>query len=259
MKALPLTMAVFACLCLQQANSDPCITAPEDGQQSVNYELLSGWPARDLQLLVDEYTYAQKFSRHQDALDAGFAPGDVVYGEALIPGRSFGREAVRSWKRAYARAGHKEYIRRLLPILRGPSLDWTLVAVALDSCLRVPAWEEVQAIDNCRFTFSAGLRTGSEGLSVAPARVTVVGGRCAPWPSRLFTSKGDSVQYERSGNGSVMVTLGTTRGEPVHAMLAPLRVPRMLDEPVLEERKRPQIEVVSLYRSRDYRVIQPHV
>ncbi len=139
MKALPLTIAVFACLCLQQANSAPCIAAPQDGERSVNDELLSTWPARDLQLLVDEYTYAQMFSRHQDALDAGFAPGDVVYGQTLIPGRSFGREAVRSWKRAYARAGHKEYLRRLLPMLRGRSPDSTLVAVALDSCLRAPA------------------------------------------------------------------------------------------------------------------------
>jgi len=256
MRLLLLIIALIAGLDLHQANAESCINTPRDEHRSADYELLSNWSAKDLQLLVDEYSYAQKFSQHQDALNGGFALGDVVYRQILTPGRSFGRNAVRSWKRAYLQSGHKEYTRRLKPMLRGRNLDQTLVAVAQDSCLRAPASGEVQAIDNCRFNFSAGLRPESEGLSVAPSRLTIVGGRCAPWPSRGLISRGHSVRCERSGNGGVMVTLGLTRGEPVQTMLPPLRVRKVPDEPVLEERTRPQVEVLSLYRSRDYRVVE---
>jgi len=92
------------------AKGESCLSPLEDGATALaGYEVLAGWPVADLQLLVDEYAYGQKFSRHQDAFGAGFAPGDIAYGETLQPGGSFKRGAVRSWKKTYAQTRRKDY------------------------------------------------------------------------------------------------------------------------------------------------------
>jgi len=256
-RAALLVAVLFARGFLPDAKGESCLSPLEDGATaSAGYELLAGWPVADLQLLVDEYAYGHNFSRHQDAFGAGFAPGDIAYGETLEPGGSFKRGAVRSWKKTYAETRRKDYVRRIQPLLRGITLDRTLIETAMHSCLRFPGWSKLTAKDNCRFAFSAGLREVSAGMPVSPLRLSVVGGRCSAWPSRPLRIAGQSVECERSGNGSVTVTLETTRGQPLRAMLPPLRVRKAPEEPVLEERVQSQLEVVSLYRSRDYRVVE---
>jgi hypothetical protein len=93
-------------------------------------------------------------------------------------------------------------------------------------------------------------------MQVSPVKLNVIGGRCSRWPDRPLRVAGDSVQCERSGNGSVTVSLETTRGEPVRETLAALRVRQVPHEPELEQTMAKQIEVLALYRSRDYRVMQ---
>jgi hypothetical protein len=248
--------ALLACLWLPHARGESCLVSPDERVPGAGYELLVNWSPEDLQLLVDEYAYRHDFADHQAALDAGFGPGDVVYGEALRPGGIFRPEAVRSWRQAYAQGRQRNYARRIEPRLQGRDLDSPLVQTALDSCLRAPAWTKVAATDACRFTFSAGVRSASQALRLSAVRLTVVGGRCEAWPKGALTVAGHSVQCERSGNGSVTVTLHTTRGQPLQQFLPPLQTRKAPDEPVLEAGGKPQIEVISLYRTRDFRVVE---
>ncbi len=118
-------------------------------------------------------------------------------------------------------------------------------------------WAEIKALDDCRFTFAAGLSpTASRKASSQPIKFRVSGGRCQPWPNRPLAVVGTSVQCARSGNGSVTVTLETT-AMVLKKVLSPLPAHRVPDEPVLEkQRSPPQTEVLTLYRSRDYRPIE---
>jgi hypothetical protein len=104
-------------------------------------------------------------------------------------------------------------------------------------------WAELKALDNCRFTFAAGLsRTASGRASSRPLKFRVSGGRCQPWPNRPLTAPGTSVLCVRSGNGSTTIALDTTDGV-LKKVLAPLATRRVPDEPVLEKRRsQPQTE-----------------
>src|SRR4249919_655109 len=118
----------------------------------------------------------------------------------------------------------------------------------LDPCY----WAELKALDECRFTFAAGLSpTTQKKLSSQPTRFRVSGGRCERWPNRPLNSAGTSVQCIRSGNGSANVTLETADGV-LERVLGPVPARRIPDEPVLEKGgSSPQIEVLTLYRWRD--------
>jgi len=117
-------------------------------------------------------------------------------------------------------------------------------------------WAEIKALDDCRFTFAAGLSpTASRKASPQPAKFRVNGGRCQRWPNRPLTEAGASVLCARSGSESVTVTLETTAAV-LKKVLAPLPA-RVPEEPVLEKRRSPpQTEVLTLYRSRDYRPME---
>jgi hypothetical protein len=118
-------------------------------------------------------------------------------------------------------------------------------------------WAELKAVDECRFTFAAGLSaTTQRKLSAQPTKFRVSGGRCERWPNRPLSSAGTSVQCVRSGNRSASVTLETADGV-LERTLKPVAAGRVPDEPVLEKgRSSPQIEVLSLHRSRDYHQVE---
>lgn len=248
-------LALLGTLSLAAA-AEPCLVVPQASGGSSDQALLKDWSAEDLQLLVDEYAYSKDFRRHQDALSAGFELGDVVYDERIARESAFRTQAVRKWKQAYVDGRRRDFVTRIAPMLGNRAPDLPLVKTALNSCLRAPAWGKVEPLDYCHFAFSAGLTAASKSMVVAPVRLSVVGGRCSPWPNRLLAARGHLVRCERSGNGSVTVTLDTTRGQPARGLLPALKVRSVPDEPVLEEKTVTQVEVVALYRSRDYRVME---
>ena len=146
---------------------------------------------------------------------------------------------------------------RSTPLAAEPCVEDLVERGAVRSCLPSGYWAEIKALDNCRFTFAAGLlapaRTKGGHL---PKKFHVRGGRCERWPNRPLNAAITSVECARSGNGGAAVTLETAHGV-VKKVLAPLPARRVPDEPVLEvERSAPQTEVLSLYRSRDYRLIE---
>jgi hypothetical protein len=127
----------------------------------------------------------------------------------------------------------------------------------VSSCLASGYWAELRPLDDCRFTFSVGRSASAEKKAgPQPIKFHVSGGRCAPWPKRPLRGTGTSVQCVRSGNGSTTVTLETTEGV-LKTELAPLPARRVPDEPILEKRPSPpQTEILTLYRSRDYRPVE---
>ena len=140
-----------------------------------------------------------------------------------------------------------------------PCLDERAGAKRSDAepCLNGAYWAQVKALDECRFTFAAGLSpTAQRKPSSQPLKFHVSGGRCERWPNRALNTAGTSVQCVRSGNGGVTVTLETAEGE-LQRVLGPVPTRPIPDEPVLEKgRSPPKIEVLTLYRSRDYRQVE---
>ena len=127
-----------------------------------------------------------------------------------------------------------------------------------DSCPRDGLWAELRPLNDCRFTFTAGYgpEAHSKRGTPQPIKFQVSGGRCEVWPGRPLNATGTSVQCARSGNGSATVILETSAGV-LKKVLAPILARRVPDEPVLEKvRSPPQIEVVALYRSRDFRPVE---
>jgi hypothetical protein len=118
-------------------------------------------------------------------------------------------------------------------------------------------WAQLKAMGDCRFTFAAGLSPAApKGMSPRPLKFRISGGRCERWPNRPLSASGASVQCARSGNGATTVILETTEGV-LKRVLAPLPARRIPDEPVLEQRpSSPQNEILTLYRSRDYRQVE---
>ncbi len=126
-----------------------------------------------------------------------------------------------------------------------------------EPCLDSGYWAQINSLDDCRFTFSAGLLpTAQKKASALPVSFQVSGGRCERWPNRSLNVAGTSVLCARSGNGSAIVTLQTRRGE-LRRVLGPVAARRIPDEPVLETRRSPpKVQVLTLYRSRDYRQVE---
>jgi hypothetical protein len=223
-----------------------------------DYSVIAGWSKGDLRLLLEEYSYLHQWMRHSDAVSAGFLYGDEVYAEALSPTGVFDPRRVDAWKAVYAKTRRADYVKRLGSQLDAHMLDKNLVAAVLDSCLRNGWWAELKPLDDCRFTFTAGFRPqGRKELGTQPIKFHVSGGRCDPWPNRPIDATGISVPCVRSGNGSATVTLEIGDGSVLKKQLAAVPVRRVPDEPVLEKRPAPrEIEVLTLYRSRDYRQIE---
>jgi len=146
---MPLTVAAGGCLVLSS-------TVP----QTKPYLAIAAWPAADMRLLLDEVAYVNVWRRHSDAVAAGFDYGDELYGETLQPTGVFDMRRVEVWKRGYGKSRRKDYLKRLAPHVDANKIDSALVAAVLSSCLRQGPWAELIALDDCRFTFSAGFLCG---------------------------------------------------------------------------------------------------
>ena len=236
--------------------ADPCLIRPTNAQMSGAYAAVSGWGMTELQLLLDEYVYRQNWRRHSDAVAGGFRYGDEVFGETLRPGNAFDARRVKAWKVEYASGPRKGYLDALAPRLGNYSLDRQLVQAVLTSCLGTSLWSAVSSIDDCRFTFAAGVKAPETGSQVLPVELAVIGGRCEAWPDRPIGPKGGNIRCIRSGNGSVTVSFLTTRGGSAQQMLPPLKVGPSPPKPALERRmSEPLVETLTLYRARDYRLV----
>ena len=243
------------------AEAGSCLARPADAIDSDAYTVVAGWPPEDMQLLVNEFAFRHDWHKHSDAFAQGFGRGDEVYGESLTLGGEFDQRRVDAWKRSYIKKHQVDYLKRLAPHVGKLRIDRELVAALLSSCLRRGVWAVVEPMDDCQFKFSAGLwpeqRRKADAL---PVRFGVSGGRCEPWPNQPLTSAETAVSCVRSGNGGTKVTLELADGTVVGKTLAPLVARRLPDEPLLENRsasKAPEIEVITLFRSRDYRQVQP--
>jgi hypothetical protein len=139
-------------------------------------------------------------------------------------------------------------------------VDRALVAALLSSCLRRGAWAVVEPIDECQFKFSAGLWPEQRHKADShPVKLAVLGGRCEPWPTQPLATTDTSVSCVRSGNGGLQITLELADGTVLVRSLAPLVTRHIPDEPLLENKSAsttPEIEVITLFRSRDYRQVQ---
>jgi len=235
-----------------------CLVRSPTASQTKTYETISTWPAADMGLLLEEVAYVNTWQRHSDAVAAGFDYGDELYGETLKPGGVFDMRRVDAWKRGYSKSRRKDYLKRLAPQVDPTRIDRDLVAAVLSSCLRQGPWAELIPLDDCRFRFSAGF-SPMETAKPRPrsAKFVVNGGRCEPWPRGSLDATGRTVRCFRSGNGGVTVSLETSDGSVLRKLLAPLPVRRIPDEPVRQDKQsEPITEVVTLYRSRDYRSVE---
>ena len=238
------------------AADDACLPRPPNARMPLAYTVVSGWGTNELQLLVDEYTYQQKWRRHSDAVEGGFRYGDEVFGETLKPRNFFDAPRVKAWKLSYASGPRTRYLDALAPRLGDYSLDRQLIQAVLTSCFSTSLWSAVSPIDDCRFTFAAGVKAPETGPQVLPVELAVIGGRCEAWPDRPIGPKGRSIRCIRSGNGSVTVSLLATRAGSAQQMLPPLKVGPSPAKPALERRmSEPLVETLTLYRARDYRLV----
>jgi hypothetical protein len=241
---------------LPRVAADVCQLRPPNVQARGVYAVVSHWSASELQLLVDEYAYRQKWGVHREAVEGGFLYGDLVFGETLTPEGVFNLGHVRAWKSEYANRRRKQYIDGLQPQLANYPLDRDLIQTVLISCLRSSLWTKLSATDGCHFTFTAGVLALQPSQQVLPVELKVSGGRCEAWPDRPLDTRGQMVQCVRSGNGSVTLGLAATHAATVQQMLPPLRARAHPPEPMLEQgMSKPSIEVLALYRARDYQAV----
>jgi hypothetical protein len=254
MKAALVWVLVCISVSLTSARAESCLSQSADTSEL--HRLLAPFSAAQLQLLVDEFAYMRRFSSHAQALRSGFAVGDRVYGESLAYGVTFGKDSAVKWRRSYAEGRRALYAHKVAPLLKGRAPDVAMVQVALDSCLRTPAWSRLTGSDNCRFSFSAGLRETNKDAQILPTRLSVVGGRCARWPAGPLHTAGETIQCERSGDGSVTVELETQAGISLREVVPALQVAKLPEEPVQDVQRVVQTEVLGLYRSRDYRLME---
>jgi len=240
----------FACL------ADVCQLRSSNAQTDAIYSIVSRWPASKLRLLVDEFTYRQKWILHRDAVQSGFRYGDVVFGETLVPQGIFNPAHVGTWRSEYANEKRKQYVDEVAPQLVNHPVDRDLVGAVLNSCLRPDLWNKLVSADDCRFTFTVGVSASRPIQQVLPLEFSVGGGRCETWPNRPVDTKGQTVQCVRSGNGSVTLDLTTTHGVTAHGTLPPLKVRADPREPMLEQGAPGLVvEIFTLYRARDYQAV----
>jgi hypothetical protein len=238
------------------ALADGCAVPPPGAAEP--YPTLASLPARELQMVLDEYAFRHKWIRHAQALAAGFAEGDRVYGEALKRGNRFdaGRQA--QWRSAYNQAGHTEYLNRIAGRLDTTALTAPIVDWILRSCIRTRLWSTASSTDACRVRFAAGL-TGQEAhhARVMPVRFSVTGGRCRPWPAGKLSVEGAAVRCVRSGHAELRVELQTDLAGRTEQRLPAPPPPDAGPEPRQEARlSEPVAEAISLHRSLDYRLIR---
>jgi len=252
-KALFILMGVSVSM---TGRADSCAGPPPDLGEP--YTTLTGLPARELQVALDEYAFQRTWSRHAQALSAGFAEGDRVYGETLKRGRNFDAQRQAQWRRAYEKQGHTEYLEHIgarlnMAALKAPVVDWIL-----RSCIRPRLWSTASSTGACR----AGVAFGLAGLEarnahVVPRSFRVTGGRCESWPGGELTVQGTTVECVRSGNSELKVELQTNDAGRLEQQIPPPRQPDAGPEPRQETRlSEPVSEAISLHRALDYHLIR---
>lgn len=251
--------ALAACLLLLvslSAQADGC-TLPAAGAGEP-YVTLAGLSKRQFYLLLNEYMFVNDWKQHAQAVAAGFRPGSRVYGQVLKAKGRFDPKATAAWRRAYTKSGRAQFQAELGETIDLARIDRSVVDWILGHCLGSRLWSEVQVINECRFVFAAGVVPDqSDAPSVQPVGFEVRGGRCSRWPSRPLSATGDKVQCVRSGSSTVSVELTTAESGAVREVLAALPQQQLPPEPVrTQQPSEPASEVVSLWRSRDYRLQQ---
>jgi hypothetical protein len=239
------------------AQGDTCPVPSADSGEP--YSTLANSSKREFYLLLNEYMFLHQWTRHSEALSAGFRTGDRVYGDVLKAGGEFNPAKVTTWRHAYEKSGRSQFRTALGSKVDMAAVDRGVIDWVLQVCLgsrRV--WSEIRIINDCRFVFAAGLAPGDASRSpVQPLRFEVRGGRCGKWPERSLSAKGDAVQCVRSGAGAVRIELTTDGAGAVRQTLDPLAQGKLPPEPMQQSRlSEPISEVVRLTRSRDFRQIQ---
>jgi hypothetical protein len=254
-------MGKLICVCVlllgsMCARADTCALPSADSDEP--YVTLAGLPKRELYLLLNEYMFGHSWTRHAEAVSAGFRPGNRVYGQVLKAGGEFKPDTTAAWRRAYTKSGHTQFLAALGSKVNMATVDRAVVDWVLGVCLGRGLWSEVRIINDCRFVFAAGLTPGHASAStVQPLRFEVRGGRCRRWPGRPLSGKGDAVQCVRSGVGTVTLELVTDQAGATRQTLSPLAHPDLPPEPQQETKlSEPVSEVFRLWRSRDYRLQQ---
>jgi hypothetical protein len=222
------------------------------------YATLAGLSKREFYLLLNEYMFVHGWTRHAEALSAGFRVGNRVYGEVLKSGGKFDPKTTAAWRRAYTKSGRTQFLAGLGSKVDMATVDRAVVDWVLGVCLGRGLWSEVRIINDCRFVFTAGLAPADASAStVQPLRFEVRGGRCRQWPERPLSAKGDTVQCLRSGSAAVTLELVTDQAGVTRQTLPPLAHPQLPPEPLQEKKlSEPVSEVFSLWRSRDYHLQQ---
>lgn len=254
-------MGKVFCVCLLllvsvSARADRCVVPSGDSAEP--YVTLAGLSKRDLYLLLNEYMFVHRWTRHAEAVSAGFRLGNRVYGEVLKSAGRFNPESTAAWRRAYSKSGHTQFLTELGPKVDIATVDRAVVDWMLGVCLASGLWSEVRTINDCRFVFTAGVMPPEASASaVQPLRFEVRGGRCGRWPARPLSVKGDAVQCVRSGYGAVTLELVTDQAGATRQALPTLEHPELRPEPLQETKlSEPVSEVFTLWRSRDYRLQQ---
>jgi hypothetical protein len=236
------------------SHADTC--APPPGKTGEPYATLAGVSKREHDLLLSEYMFGHRWSKHADAVSAGFRNGDRVYGQVLRPGGRFSPDRTAAWRAAYAKSERPRFQARLESRLSMKTVDRRVVNWILEACLESGVWSEIRVLNQCRFVFYAGLVSVAAGRVVQPVRFEAHGGRCERWPERPLSAKGGGVQCVRSGR-AVSVVLQTDRAGAERGELAALASESLPPEPVQETKlAEPVSEAVRLSRSGDFRLRQ---
>jgi hypothetical protein len=237
------------------AQADTC--AVPSNHSGEPYTALAGVSKAQLQLLLNEYMFMHRWTRHSEAISAGFRPGSRVYGQVLKSGGRFDPKRTSAWRSAYAKSGRPRFLAEIGPKLNMVAVDRAVVDWVVGVCLASGLWSEVKTLSDCRFVFTAGLTPDGSRSTVQPRRFEVRGGRCGPWPDRPLSAKGDAVQCVRSGGRPLTLELTTDRAGVTRQALPALAQPDLPPEP-LQQRKpsEPVSEVFRLWRSRDFRLQQ---
>ena len=238
------------------AKAGTCALPTADSSEP--YVAMANLSRREFYLLLNEYMFVHRWTRHSEAVSAGFRLGDRVYGEVLKRAGQFDPKSTGAWRRAYTKSGRTQFQTQLGSKVNMANVDRAVVDWVFGVCLGAALWSEVRMINDCRFLFAAGLAPADASPPpVQPLRFEVRGGRCTKWPARLLSVKGDAVQCVRSGHGTVTLELVTDQAGATKQTLSPVAHHELPPEP-LQERKlsEPVSEVFSLWRSHDYRLQQ---
>jgi hypothetical protein len=188
-------MSKWLCVCAfvlasSSAQADYC--RPPPAAPPDPYQALAGLAKREFQLLLNEYMFVHRWTRHAEAISAGFRPGSRVYGEVLKTDGQFNSGGTAAWRNAYGKAGRSQYLAALGSTVDMATVDPAVIEWVIGACLGSGLWSELRVINECRFVLAAGLVDAGTS-AIQPVRFEVRGGRCARWPARSLTARGESV------------------------------------------------------------------